>query len=190
MFAMQNMFKVTVFMKKSYEELCQELKGLGFQKSKEDVLHYRLMDNYVFRIEKMRHQQTYDSICGYKIYFNTTIDVASYIFDTALSSYNPFIQAVECQLYEKGKKQRELCKRVMKHQGIMKKGDFGLYQIGEVQVVVMDEIIHLQRRRWKGQSSLQLLKELSEIRKVRQLFEPINHRDLFSFIDEMREGVS
>ncbi|MBU7595883.1 hypothetical protein AB3Z07_28005 (plasmid) [Metabacillus halosaccharovorans] len=173
------MYKITCFATISPENLGDALKGLRFT-SKRDCFEWQL-DGHIFRIEPFKNQPR-DSLKGYRVYFNGSIDGGIYLFDSALGWLTPTISGIEYELYHYSKTTNDWLKDLNKRPSFKCLDPRGIFIKSETTLVIVNDKVNFQIRSPKGKH-LKMIECLKRIDCLREELQPVEI-DIFSFQKE------
>lgn len=175
------MYKITMFIDTSIEELGRELVKIRFRPCKGTKGWEFTMKDIYFRIEPLK-TQGYNSEIGIRIYSNGSIDGILHLFETSLVWTNPIITGVEIIL--EGIKNaadwlRDI-RRLKSFKSVLTELHRGIFRKDNTSLVFVSDIATLQIRGKK----LNLRDCLREVSSIRDEILP-NPIDLFSFAETM-----
>lgn len=177
------MFKVTCFAPVEPQQFKESLKALRFVEKKGGWEWY--LDGHVFRIEPFLNQAR-ESMKGYRVTFNGSIDGGIYLFDMSFGGLSPSISGIEYKLQHATMKTVCWLKELRKRASFQIIDPRGLFQKEGVSVIVVNDEVTLQVRAPKGKK-IKLIEVLKKIEMIRDEITPVEF-DLFSFSEE-RDAV-
>jgi hypothetical protein len=174
------MYKVTLFMKVSPKELEEKLLPVGFKQSKGSLLWSS--EGNIFQIVPFGGNDRITSDYGYRLYFNS-LNGGLYLYDMALSMFQPEIKGVEYNLTEL-ERTKAGWQFYFKSRPSFKEIDArGIYQKGKVGIVIVnDNHLNLQVRPKRPKGVVPLNESLEEISVLLEEINP-TELDIFSFLE-------
>lgn len=178
------MYKVTVFLPYSFQELVPLLKPVGFSKmvrNGQDTLVLRIDGlSFVIRPLQVRGIKPY----GYHITYDGSCDGFLALFDMYIGIMNPEVTGVQYELRRENMTPSEWIKKLEEFKPVRTIDSKGIFQWGNVGIVVVPEFVNLQIRSSGPKAKhLKIVECMQEIERVRNELNPSDF-NLFSFLEE------